>query len=318
VAEVEERLGKRPDPPPFPPEPQFNGNPSEWQAFNRDHQAWNIEAQKLNWTYQREVMQRESFGMEFSQKWDLSPIPELVPFDSRPPEEREWIPVPVFEKAVMQSQKAKRVPTTTRSWRQARGGEWKETLTRGETWRPYPTSELNQVLGDETCIHLPETLIMAVPGESFQSFLYQLEREVLALVRCRWDSEAGEFVQVGSVPQTLVQPSVEIVASLALSELGTLPIREWPGAPSNLHEYLKDCGWELGQQVPVTRAQFAAFEELMSTQSKLPSWYSAPEYRSLMAVNLCWSEALEQWGEEYLWRPLLASTPEDGDWLPTL
>ena len=69
-------------------------------------------------------MQWESRGVQLSQRWDLSPTPELAPFDSRPPELREWIPVQVFENKVMRSQKAQRVPTTSRSWRQDRDGGW--------------------------------------------------------------------------------------------------------------------------------------------------------------------------------------------------
>lgn len=326
LAEVEKAQGDRPRPPLFPPEPVFTGDPTkaeEKQAFDQAHRAWNGEVQRLNAAYQDEVMAWESRGMRLSQRWDLSPTPELAPFDSRPPELREWIPVQVFENKVMRSQKAQRVPTTTRSWRQDRGGEWKETLTQGERWNPYTTEELKAVLQGEACVHLPETLILAVPGGSFLPFLNQVEREALALVRCRWDREAGKLVQVGSVPQTFVQPAVEIVASVALSELGTLPITKWPGVPDDLWEHLK--GWERGQQVPETRAQFAALESWISDQPKLPRWYVAPEYRSLAAVNLCCTEAFDTWGAEYLWRPLLDEASEgkpseasESGWHPTL
>jgi hypothetical protein len=115
---------------------------------------------------------------------------------------------------------------------------------------------------------------------------------------------------------------VEIVASVALSELGTLPVTKWPGVPDDLWKGLK--GWESGQQVPVTRAQFAALESWISAQPRLPRWYVAPEYRSLAAVNLCCLEALDTWGAEYLWRPLLDEASEqapegsDPEWQPTL
>ena len=327
LEEIEASQGERPRPPIYPAEPVFTGDPSktdEKRSFDQAHRSWNDEVQKLNSAYQDDVMRWESRGMQLSQRWDLSPIPELTPFDSRPPEMREWIPVQVFENKVMRSQKAQRVPTTTRSWRQDRRGEWKETLTQGETWKPYTTEELKQVLQGESCVYLPETLILAVPGRSFLPFLNQLEREALALVRCRWDTKAGKLVQVGSVPQTFVQPAVEIVASVALSELGTLPITRWPGVPEGLE---KLNGWESGQQVPVTREQFAALESWISDQPRLPSWYIAPEYRSLAAVNLCCTEALDTWGAEYLWRPLLDGSTEkedaseerpDSDWQPTL
>jgi hypothetical protein len=324
LAEVEEAQGERPRSPIYPPEPVFTGDPtkaSERQAFDQTHRAWNAKVQELNSDYQDEVMRWESRGVRLAQRWDLSPTPELAPFDSRPPELREWIPVQVFENRVMRSQKAQRVPTTTRSWRQGQRGEWLETLTQGETWKPYTTEELKAVLQGEACVYLPETLIVAVPGGSFLPFLNQLEREALALVRCRWDTKTKQLVQVGAVPQTFVQPAVEIVASVALSELGTLPITQWPGVPEEIGK-LK--GWESGQQVPVTRAQFAALESWISAQPKLPRWYIAPEYRSLAAVNLCCFEALDQWGAEYLWRPLLDEAPEGGsgspdpEWQPTL
>jgi hypothetical protein len=323
VDEVELAQGDRPRPPIYPPEPVFTGDPtrsSEARAFDQAHRAWNEEVQELNRTYQGEVMFWESQGMQLSQRWDLSPTPELAPFDSRPPELREWIPVQVFENKVMRSQKAQRIPTTTRSWRQDRDGQWRETLIRGEAWKPYTTEELKRVLQGEACIHLPETLILAVPGKRFLDFLNQLDREALALVRCRWDPKAGQLVQVGAVPQTFVQPAVEIVASVALSELGRLPITKWPGVPFDLGF----PEWERGQQVPVTRAQFAALESWISGQSSLPRWYVAPEYRSLAAVNLCCAEALDTWGEEYLWRPLLdgvpagASETPNPDWQLTL
>lgn len=324
LAEVEAAQGERPKPPRYPPEPVFTGDPmksDEKRSFEQAHGAWNEEVQEQNSAYQDEVMRWESRGMRVSQRWDLSPTPELAPFDSRPPELREWIPVQVFENRVMRSQKAQRVPTTTRSWRQDRGGEWQETLTQGETWKPYSTEELKQVLQGEACVYLPETLILAVPGRSFLPFLNQLDREALALVRCRWDPKAGELVQVGAVPQTFVQPAVEIVASVALAKLGTLPVTRWPGVPETL-ETLK--GWEPGQQVPVTPEQFAALESWISGQSKLPRWYVAPEYRSLAAVNLCCREAFDTWGAEYLWRPLLDEASDektgspDPDWQPTL
>lgn len=324
LGEIEAAQGERPRSPNFPPEPVFTGDPTkpdEKRAFEQAHQVWNSQVQKMNSAYQDEVMRWESRGVQLSQRWDLSPTPELAPFDSRPPELREWIPVQVFENKVMRSQKAQRVPTTSRSWRQDRDGGWMETLTKGETWKPYTTEELNRVLQGEACVHLPETLIVVVPGGSFLPFLNQLEREALALVRCRWDPKAGQLVQVGSVPQTFIQPAVEIVASVALSELGTLPVTQWPGVPAEV-EKLK--GWEPGQQVPVTRAQFAALESWISAQPKLPRWYVAPEYRSLAAVNLCCLEALDTWGAEYLWRPLLdegseqASGSPDPEWQPTL
>jgi hypothetical protein len=321
VGEVQEAQGTRPSSPVYPPEPVFLGDPNlpqDKQAFERKHQAWNQVVQEQSAAYQDQMLAWESRGLQLSQRWDLSPSPELAPFDSRPPELREWIPVQVFENKVVRSQKAQRVPTTSRSWRQGSDGEWLETLTRGETWKPYATEELRQVLQGEACVHLPETLILAVPGEHFLTFLGQLEREVLALVRCRWDRESKQLVQVGAVPQTFVQPGVEIVASVALSELGTLPITHWPGVP----EDLKLKGWERGQQVPETREQFAALEQWISGQSLLPDWYVAPEYRSLVAVNLCCSEAVGTWGVNYLWRPLLDSGggpgSPDPDWQPTL
>jgi hypothetical protein len=91
-----------------------------------------------------------------------------------------------------------------------------------------------------------------------------------------------------------------------------------------LHEHLKGCGWGSKQQVPETREQFAALERWISDQPRLPRWYVAPEYRSLAAVNLCVGEALETWGAEYLWRPLLEQASESApevpaeDWQPTL
>lgn len=327
LAEVEKAQGERPKPPLYPPEPMFTGDPGqakERQAFSERHQAWHQEVQALNGEYQEAVARWESRGMQLSQRWDLSPTPELVAFDSRPPEEREWIPVRVFENRVMRSQKAQRVPTTTRSWRQDGNGRWRETLTQGEAWKPYSTEELKAVLQGEACVHLPETLIVAVPGGSFLSFLSQLDREVLALVRCRWDTKAKQLVQVGQVPQTFVQPAVEIVASVALSEMGKLPVTTWPGVPTDLNEHLKGCGWGSKQQVPETREQFAALERWISDQPRLPRWYVAPEYRSLAAVNLCVGEALETWGAEYLWRPLLEQASESApeapaeDWQPTL
>jgi len=323
LAEVEAAQGERPRPPIFPPEPVFTGDlmkSSEREKFDREHREWNDQVQRLNTDYQDEVMRWESRGLRLAQRWDLSPTPELAPFDSRPPELREWIPVQVFENKVMRSQKAQRVPTTTRSWRQDQRGDWMETLTQGETWKPYSTEELKQVLQGEACVHLPETLIVAVPGRSFLSFLSQLEREALALVRCRWDLKTRRLVQVGAVPQTFVQPAVEIVASVALAELGTLPVTRWPGVPEDLASKLS--GWDSGQQVPETPAQFAALESWISAQSKLPRWYVAPEYRSLAAVNLCCHEALDTWGAEYLWRPLLDEAPPsespEEDWQPTL
>lgn len=329
LSEVEKAQGERPRAPLYPPEPVFLGDPvkaAERAKFEQEHRTWNGEVQKLNAEYQEKLTAWESRGLKVAQRWDLSPTPELAPFDSRPPELREWIPVQVFENKVMRSQKAQRVPTTTRSWRQGPRGEWLETRTQGEAWKPYTTEELTRVLQGEACVHLPETLIVAVPGKRFLSFLNQLDREVLALVRCRWDTKAKQLVQVGAVPQTFVQPAVEIVASVALTELGTLPITQWPGVPEGLGKSLD--GWGTGQQVPETPAQFAALERWISDQPRLPRWYVAPEYRSLAAVNLCVGEALETWGAEYLWRPLLdeaseASSEEAAeapaaDWQPTL
>jgi hypothetical protein len=327
LAEVEKAQGERPRAPLYPPEPVFLGDPmkaAERQKFDQEHRAWNDQVQTLNADYQEALTAWESRGLKLAQRWDLSPTPELAPFDSRPPEEREWIPVRVFENRVMRSQKAQRVPTTTRSWRQDDQGRWRETLTQGEAWKPYTTEELTKVLQGEACVHLPETLILAVPGRSFLSFLNQLDREVLALVRCRWDRKAGKLVQVGQVPQTFVQPAVEIVASVALSEMGKLPIITWPGVPTDLHKHLKECGWGSTQQVPETREQFAALERWISVQSKLPSWYMAPEYRAVAAVNLCCKEASETWESDYLWRPLLDEESEEApeapaeDWQPTL
>jgi hypothetical protein len=308
VQEVEAEQGPCPPSPNYPPEPMFTGDPTrsvEIQKFNTEHRAWNETVLELSQAYQDKVRGWESKGMQLSQRWDLSPVPELAPFDSRPPELREWIPVKVFENQVMRSQKAQRIPTTTRNW-QHRDGQWQATMTRGEAWKPYATAELQRLLQSEACIHLPETLILVVPGGHFLDFLNQLDREALALVRCRWDPEAGQLVQVGAVPQTFVQPAVEIVASVALSGLGTLPITRWPGVPEEL-DRLK--GWQPGQQVPVTRAQCAALESWISAQPSLPRWYLAPEYRSLAAVNLCCTEAMGIWDEDYLWRPLLDGVP---------
>jgi hypothetical protein len=320
VSEVEKGQGKRPDPPTYPPEPVFLGDPTKAEAkqtYEQECQVWNDQVQTLNRDYQDAVMQWESRGMRLSQRWDLSPVPELASFDSRPPEQREWIPVRVFENQVTRSQKAQRVPSTTRSWRRNPGGQWRETLAQGETWKPYGTEELKQILQGEACVHLPETLMVAVPGGSFLPFLNQLEREALALVRCRWDQEGGQLVPASPIPQTLVQPAVEIVASVALSDLGALPVTRWPGVPAGLERL---PGWEPGQQVPATREQFAALESWVSAQADLPRWYVSPEYRSLVATNLCCAEARATWGEDYLWRPLLdgASAHPDSDWQPTL
>ena len=318
LEEIKEAQGERPDPPLYPPEPVFTGDPSsldEKGTFEREHRAWNQEVQKLSRRYQQDMMDWESRGMQLSQRWDLNPVPELTPFDSRPPEQREWIPVRVFEREALRAQKTRRIPVTVRNWRQRERGEWEDTLIRGWEWSPYSTEELERMLRDQVCIYLPETLILAVPGESFLPFLNQLDRNALALVRCQWDPEKKDLVPVGRVPQTFVQPAVEIVASLALSELGTLPITTWPDVRENLHKVLTGCGWEPGQDVPVTREQFATLEVAMSMRSTLPDWYAAPEYRSLAAVNLCHSEAKGQWGAEYLWRPLLEG---DSDWRPTL
>lgn len=329
LAEVEAAQGERPRAPLYPPEPVFLGDPMkavERAKFEQERLAWNDQVQKLNADYQEKLTAWESRGVRIAQRWDLSPTPELAPFDSRPPEQREWIPVQVFENQVMRSQKTQRVPTTTRSWRQGPRGEWIQTLTEGEAWKPYTTEELRQVLQGEACVHLPETLIVAVPGERFLSFLGQLDREALSLVRCRWDRDQKQLVQVGAVPQTFVQPAVEIVASVALAELGRLPIDKWPGVPEGLWKHLG--GWAEGQQVPETPGQFAALERWISAQPKLPRWYAAPEYRSLAAVNMCVGEATETWGKEYLWRPLLDEASEGSseealeapaaDWQPTL
>ena len=314
LEEVERNQGDRPQVPPYPPEPVFLGDPTrsaDRQSFEREHRAWNEEVQELSREYQKDVLFWEAQGMRAAQQWDLSPVPELAPFDSRPPELREWIPVQVFEGQVLRSRKASRVPTTTRSLRQGKDGIWRETLAQGTAWKPYATEELRRLLQGEPCIHAPETLILAVPGGSFRRFLAQVEREVLALVRCRWDAQTGQLVQVGAVPQTFVQPAVEIVASVAVSDPGVLPVTLWPGVP----EALELSGWERGQQVPTTREQFASLERWISTQPALPDWYVAPEYRSLAAVNLGCAEAKETWKEDYLWRPLL---DEDPDWLPTM
>jgi hypothetical protein len=320
LAEIEKAQGERPPAPIYPPEPVFLGNPGrpeDQRSFDQAHRAWNEAVQQQNADYQDAVLKWESRGMQLSQRWDLSPTPELAAFDSRPPELREWIPVRVYESRVTRSQKAQRVPTTSRSWRQERDGSWRETLTQGEAWKPYSTEELKRVLQGEACVHLPETVILAVPGGSFLPFLNQLDREALALVRCRWDPQAGQLVQVGAVPQAFVQPAVEIVASVALAELGGLPVTRWPGVPTEVESL---PGWEPGQQVPATRAQFAALERWISGQSELPRWYVAPEYRSLAAVNLCCAEARDTWGEAFLWRPLLegAEARPDPDWQPTL
>lgn len=321
LADVEEAQGARPEAPIYPPEPVFIGDPTrpeEKEAFARKHRDWSNQVQAMNFNYQNKVVAWESRGAQLSQRWDLSPMPELAPFDSRPPEQREWIPVKVFENEAMRSQKTQRVPTTIRNWQENREGAWRETLLQGEAWKPYTTEDLKEMLQGEAYLHLPETLTLVVPGGDFLSFLNQLEREVLALVRCRWDAKAGQLVQAGLVPQAFVQPAVEIVASVALAELGTLPITRWPGAPEDLAEKLS--GWEPGQQVPVTREQFAALERWISGLPTLPRWYADPEYRSLAAVNLCCFEGANQWGEGYLWRPLLegASEGSDPEWQPTL
>ena len=323
LEEVERKQGNRPDPPVYPPEPVFTGDPirsAEVREFKREHEEWNTEVQIMSRKYQNEVMFWENQGMKAAQKWDLSPVPELAPFDSRPPELREWIPVQVLEGKIMRSRQASRVPTTTRSMQQGEDGKWGETLTQGTTWKPYAIDKLRQMLEHEPCIHVPETLVLAVPGESFRRFLAQVERGVLALVRCRWDPADKQLVHLGAFPLTFTLPAVEIVASVAISELGTLPVTKWPGVPDDLWEGLE--GWGSGQQVPATRAQFAALEHWISEQPDLPRWYVAPEYRSLVAVNLCCGEASETWGEDYLWRPLLDGSPGgdsgDLDWVPSM
>lgn len=320
LADVEKAQGKRPEALAYPPEPVFigdPGNPEARQEFEQNHQEWSDLVQAENIRYQTEVLEWESRGARIAQRWDLSPMPELAPFDSRPPEQREWIPVRVFENEAMRSQKTQRVPTTVRNWRE-REGKWRETLMQGVSWKPYATEDLKEMHRREAYIHQPETLMLAVPGEDFLPFLNQLERGALALVRCCWDAKAGKLVQAGLVPQTFVQPAVEIVASVALAELGTLPITRWLGAPEELAE--KVSGWEPGQQVPVTRVQFSGLERWISGLSTLPRWYADPEYRSLAAVNLCWHEGVDQWGEAYLWRPLLEVDSEspDPEWQPKL
>ena len=173
------------------------------------------------------------------------------------------------------------------------------------------------MLRNETYIHLPETLVLAVPGEDFQRFLRLAAGEALSLIRCRWDERMGRLVQVGQIPVTIMQPALEVVASIAIQEPGAMPITEWPGVPVSV-ERLE--GWQVGQRVPVTRVQVAALERWISEQPGLPRWYLDPEYRAMAAANLCCSEEWDQWGEGFLWRPLLDmdSGREDPGFLPSL
>ncbi|WP_005034615.1 hypothetical protein [Holophaga foetida] len=318
--EVEKAQGERPAPPLYPPEPLFLGDPTDQEArasYQADYAQWHEKVQDLDYQYQQDLMWWNMRGMNVAQKWDLAPTPELTPYDSRPPELREWLPVDLFESRVVASQKAQRVPTTARNWHRDEDGEWQEVLQTGTSWTAYGTEELQRVLQGEDCIHLPETLILAVPGEHFPTFLAQLDRQALVLVRCRWDSKARQLVSVGSVPQVFLHPVLEIVSSLALLEPGVLPLKAWPGVPEALWKSLS--GWEAGQQVPATRAQFAVLEEWVSRQPRLPSWYVTPEYRAAAAVNLCCQDAVDSWGPGYLWRPLLPGEAEAGEgWMPTL
>jgi hypothetical protein len=211
----------------------------------------------------------------------------------------------------------RRIPMTARNWREERAGHWRESLIQGRAWKPYTTTELHHMLGDEAYVHLPQTLVLVVPGVDFRRFLRQAEGEALSLVRCRWDRQMGRTVQVGRVPLTFIQPAIEIVASISIEEPGCIPITDWEGVPASV-EYLE--AWEKGQRVPVTRAQFGALERWVSDLPRLPEWYMDPEYRSMTALNLCCSEEREHWGEGFLWRPLLEieTESEDSDWVPSL
>jgi len=312
--------GKRPEQPQYPPEPLFLGDPTDMEAkegFEEVYQDWYCTVQDGEAGYQKRLRAWEQKGLTLSLRYDLTPMPELKPYDSRPPEMREWLPVKLFGTKMVTSQKSERVPTTTRSWRQdPKTSQWVETLTQGETWKPYSTNELKTTLAGGTCLHLPETLIIAIPGASFLPFLQQLSQVGLAMVRCRWDRGAKKLVPVCFLPQVFRQPELEIVASVAVQELGCLPITLWPGAPTDMATQLnevQDCGWEKTQQVPTTRAQFQALETWISKQPILPSWYRSPEYRALTAVNLAVGEAMEVWESGYLWRPLLDSQSGSDD-----
>lgn len=320
LAEVQAAQGGPPEHPVIPPEPMFVGDRSSSQellAFQEDYQAWDRQRQELILDHQSRILEWQSRGAWLTQRWDLSPVPDLAPFDTRPPEHREWLPVRVMESEGMRSQRTRRISATARNWRVGRFGVWKETLKSGESWGPYTSLELQEMLEEEAYVHLPETLVIVVPGEDFRRFLRLAEGEVLSLVRCRWDDREKRMVQAGMVPLTLVQPALDIVASVAIHDLSATPVIDWPGVPESV-ERLE--GWQVGQRVPVTRVQYAALERWISEQPHLPGWYADLEYRSMAAANLCCSEQWDAWKEHFLWRPLLDSDsgPEDLSFSPTL
>lgn len=278
-----EPKSKRPD------ESSLTGDPTEFRTFLSRQQVW-----------MEEQLDRQRQDLLLSQSYDLTPVPELSPWDSRPPEQRDWASVRGYETKLVTERKYERVATLTRSRRELDKYNSQETVTEGSTFRPVESQRLQERLKTESLIHLPETIVMVIPGRNFQSFLETIERGALSIVRCRWDRQLQATVPTSSIPVTFFQPGVELVCSVALETLGVLPITHFEGVPKL--PFLPE-----GHQVPTTRAESEKLESWIDTLGgKLPRWYSAPEYRSLVALNLAVSEAVNQWGgADYFWRPLI-------------
>ena len=82
VADVEAAQGQRPEAPIYPPEPVFTGDltkPEAKQDFERRQRDWSNHVQAKNLNYQTKVLEWESRGAQLSQRWDMSPMPELAP-----------------------------------------------------------------------------------------------------------------------------------------------------------------------------------------------------------------------------------------------
>ncbi|MBP1626959.1 MAG: hypothetical protein H6Q00_1434 [Holophagaceae bacterium] len=304
MEEVARAQGKAPPEPLLPAEPIFTGSLQDQEArkaYAADRAVWNERVHALRLEYQESLTAWQALGWKHAQKWEMRPTPELAPFDSRPPESREWVPPRGIETWVRQAEEARRFPASVRNWRFGPEGKWEETLKRGKPWAPYSSKELRAVSGQ--CSYLPEGLLIAVPGWALGSFLRQAEQEALSLLPARWDMVAGQLEPAGQVPQLLLQPVLEVVASVALTTLGVMPVKQWPDVPSSVWEELP--GWQPGQQVPTTRQELAALEHWLREQAKVPNWAATPDYRSQAALNLCWVEAREQRPEAFLWQPLL-------------